>query len=269
MSKIWSFAHPTIADALSAILGHRPNCVVELYVRGARVETLLSEAVCAKSGSIRDAVIVPDSINDLLISRILETSDEPGLNSSLFAFLSERASETVLREVLKQAPNLLERKTQVTWRVYHDAKIRLYARVHALGLLSEELRQQSVDRLEKAIFENLDHSFLDTDSILSLYPPTRLLTVAVRLCGELLESLPTRIKGIVNEADLDIEPEDNFDQVSSFVDSLENVFAENDTVQVQIADAKELIKDAIDEVSMMKRDVSVEWSGDDITPSKK
>ena len=115
VSKIWSFAHPTIADALSAILGHRPD-LVELYVRGGLLNAprLFVQNLTVMRSSF------DDSINDLLISRILETSDEPGLNSSLFAFLSERASETVLREVLKQAPNLLERKTQVTWRVYHD-----------------------------------------------------------------------------------------------------------------------------------------------------
>ena len=267
VGKIWSFAHPTIADALSAILGHRPD-LVELYVRGARVETLLPEVVCAKYGAIRDAIVVPESINDLLISRILETPDEPGLNTSLFAFLSDRASESVLREVIKEAPNLLGRETHDAWRIYSDVKIRLYARVHALGLLGEELRQRAVVRLEREIFEKLDGSFLDEDTILSLFPPTRLLIVSTRLCGELLDSLPERIREIIAEADLDIDPEDNFDDISSFVNTLVNVFVEDNAVLSRIDDVKTLIKKAIKIVSNLKRDVSVEWSGDDIAPSK-
>jgi hypothetical protein len=207
-------------------------------------------------------------INDLLISRILETPDEPRLNSALFAFLNERASETVLREVLKQDPTLLARRTSRVWRIYHDPCIRLYTRVHALGILPDELRRETVDRLERAIFDDLDGSFLDEDNFLSLFPPTRLLALSVRLCGELLDTLPDKIENIVDDADLEIDPKDNFDDVSSFVNTLESVFAESDSVQERITDAKNLLTEAIETVSEKKRDSSVEWEGDDVTPSK-
>lgn len=55
---------------------------------------------------------------------------------------------------------------------------------------------------------------------------------------------------------------------SDFLESLERVFVDNDTMEKRIDEAKHLITQAIDEVSDMKRDLSVEWEGDDISPSK-
>jgi hypothetical protein len=266
-SRTWSFFHPTIADALSAILGQRPD-LVELYVRGTRVDALLSEVVCAGAASIRDAIVAPDSINDLLISRLLETPDEPGLNFKLFNFLAERASETVLRGALKQDQNLLARHAISNWRVYGDPTIRLYARVHALGQLPAELRSKAVERLEQAILGDLDGSFLDEDDILTLFPPTRLLSLSVRICGELLDLLPDRITTIAEEADLDIEPEDNFDDMRSLLSTIKNVFAKSKQVQERLADIEDHLSAATGEVSRKRRDSSGQWIGEDVAPGK-
>jgi hypothetical protein len=266
-SKTWTFFHPTIADALSAILGQRPD-LVELYVRGTRVEALLSEAVCAGAETIRDAVVVPDSINDLLISRLLEIPDEQGLNRKLFTFLAERASEAVLRGVLKQDQSLLSRHVSSNWQLYSDPTIRLYARVHALGQLPTGLRNEAVERLEQAIVNDLDGSFLDEDDILALFPPTRLLSLSVRICGDLLDLLPARITGIADEANLDIEPEDNFDEVRSLVRTIKSVFADSAQVQERIADIERNLSTATNKVSEKRRDFSEQWIGEDVTPSR-
>lgn len=265
--NVWAFAHPTVADALSAILGQRPD-LVELYVRGTRIEALLSEVVCEGSEAIRDAVVVPSSVNDLLVSRILETPDEPGLNRTLFGFLCERASEFVLRDVLKQDPAVLEREAYVHWRLYDDPKMHLYAHVHKLGLLSGTLRDEAVNRLDKAIFDDLDGSFLDDDHLLSLIPPTRLLSLSVRLRDELFENLPEHVESITGRADLDIEAEENFDEVRSLLGTLGNVFDGDDHINEKIDRVEEFISTAIDEIIEQKQDTSSEWESEDIAPHK-
>jgi hypothetical protein len=265
--KSWSFFHPTIADALSAILGQRPD-LVELYVRGTRLEALLSETVCAGAESIRDAIGVPDSINDLLISRLLETPDEPALNRMLFNFLVERASNTVLRGVLKQNQNLLARRALSYTPLNVDPTIRLYARAHALRILPPELRTKTVDRLEESVFDRLDGSFLDEDDILAMFTPTRLLSLSARLSGELLDALPDRITDIADEADLDIAPEDNFDAVRSLVRSLDAVFANNADVHKRIGEVRHGLREAISDVRERARSYDSEWVGEDVTPSK-
>jgi hypothetical protein len=265
--KTWSFFHPTIADALSAILGQRPD-LVELYVRGTRVEALLSEAVCAGAETIRDAVVVPDSINDLLISRLLEIPDEQGLNRKLFAFLAERASEAVLRGVLKQNQSLLSRQANSNWQLSGDPTIRLYARVQTLGQLPAELRSKAVDRLEQAIVNNLDGSFLDEDDILALFPPTKLLSLSVQISGEFLDLLPDRITGIADEADPDIDPEGTLEDMRSFVGTIKGVFSDSTQVQERIADIERTLSTATKKVSEKKRDFSDQWIGQDVTPGK-
>lgn len=104
----WSFFHPTITDALSTLLRQRPD-LVELYLRGAKVQEILSEVVCDGCSPIKDALVVPNSADDLLISRILETPDEENLNRSLFSFLYERASDSVFKGTLLQNPDLIGR----------------------------------------------------------------------------------------------------------------------------------------------------------------
>lgn len=71
----WSFIHPTFADAISNILSTRPD-LVELYIRGTRVETLLSEAVCEGAEPILDAVVIPASATEHLATRLISTPND-------------------------------------------------------------------------------------------------------------------------------------------------------------------------------------------------
>jgi len=82
---IWAFRHPTISDALSSLLGSRPD-LTDLYLRGAKVEAIISDTVCAERGPIRDAIVISDASNDLLVSRILEVEDDLQLNKMLFNY---------------------------------------------------------------------------------------------------------------------------------------------------------------------------------------
>lgn len=66
----WAFLHPTFADAICSILSSRPH-LVDLYLGGAKVETLLAEAVCEGAPTVKDAVVIPASSFETLITRML------------------------------------------------------------------------------------------------------------------------------------------------------------------------------------------------------
>jgi hypothetical protein len=83
---LWSFLHPTFTDAISSILSTRPD-LVELYIRGTRLEILLSDAVCEGALPIPDAVVIPPSATDHLVARLSSTPDTPETNGELFDFL--------------------------------------------------------------------------------------------------------------------------------------------------------------------------------------
>ena len=125
----WTFKHPTIADALSEILGQRPE-LTELYLRGAHWRDILVEVVCTGAEPIMGAVVIPASQTGLLVNRLREIPNEPDANLALYEFLAARASDDCLREVLIQEPTLFDRTHHFWYKIVDDPKIRAAARFH-------------------------------------------------------------------------------------------------------------------------------------------
>jgi hypothetical protein len=266
--EFWSFHHPTIVDALSSILGARPD-LLELYVQGVRIEELLSDVVCFGNSKIKDAIVIPTSLNEFLISRLIETPDEPDLNTSLFGFLERRASEEVLREVINQKPEILERRSVSYWFIYSDKKIRLHARVHSLGILPDALRQRSAMEIVDAILDEFDYSVFDEDEFLALIQPIQLFRLSTKLRSVLFDSLPDHIESITNDADLDIDPSDNFDDIQEFLDGVEKLFLDDKGVEGCLSEIREQIDFAIETVEENRRkDDAEDWEGEDVQPKK-
>ncbi|HCE24102.1 MAG TPA: hypothetical protein DF282_16555, partial [Hyphomonas sp.] len=85
----WTFAHPTISDALTEILRQKPHMMAAL-IRGATIDTILSSFICENSPHVRDALVIPATLDDALVSRLGRTPDEWHRNWLLFHFLSYR-----------------------------------------------------------------------------------------------------------------------------------------------------------------------------------
>ena len=265
--QTWTFVHPTFTDAISSMLSARPD-LVELYVQGAKLETLLTETVCEGAPPIRDAVIVPVSASDYLVRRLLSAPDIPELNRSLFEFLAVRASERVLNAVLDADPSLLDRKARSYWKIWADQRIRLFARVHQLQRLSENTRAEAARELEYAAIQNFDVSFLDVEQVLGLLQPSRLLNLGTRLADMLNESVPHRIAEIAEEADPDQDVPDQFDQVKAFVGQLQDSFGDNESMQSRLKELSLEIETAVEEVTRKKSPDEDDGSWLDISPAK-
>lgn len=177
--QIWGFVHPTFTDAISSLLSRRPD-LVELYVQGAKLETLLTETVCEDATPIRDAVVIPSSASEHLVRRLLEAPNVLDLNRSLFEFLSVRASDSVINAVLDADPTVLRREARSYWKIWGDQRIRFLARVHKLHRLPDEVRAEAETELTRTAIENMDVSFLDVDDVLGLFQPARLLSLGIR-----------------------------------------------------------------------------------------
>ena len=109
LNPYWSFKHPTIADAISEILGATEG-MGELYLRGTKSETIVAETVCIGAETILDAIVIPETLDDLLIERLAELPNELGPNRALFEFLHSRASERVFRKFLVRHPATFGRR---------------------------------------------------------------------------------------------------------------------------------------------------------------
>ena len=247
----WGFVHPTFTDAISCMLSGRPD-LVELYVQGAKVETLLSEAVCEGATPIRDAVVIPTSASEHLVRRLLEAPDVPDLNRSLFEFLSVRASDSVVSAILDADIDLLRRAATWHWKICADQRIRFLARVHKLHRLPDDVRAEAAEELDYAATANLDISFIDEDDILGLFQPKQLLGLGTRLIGMLGEVIPNRIAELAEQADPDLDIPDQFDQVKSFVDQLQEYLVSDESTLNALQLLNEKIDEAIADVSTRK-----------------
>jgi hypothetical protein len=220
--RIWRFAHPTIADALTEILRAKSHMGPAL-LRGATIETVLSGFYCEGIRPVRDALPVPETLNAQLIQRLLETPTDLFAGWSLFSFLARRASEDILRMIYAADQSLLSRRTWPASRIYDEPRWELYARLHEIGVLSEGDREVAAQAIEFAASQNLDLSFFEDETLMALIPPRRLVKLGALLRSQSLPNIADHITEISEQADLDDDPGSNFDDVQSTLLHIESI----------------------------------------------
>ena len=219
--EYWAFWHPTFADAISAILSKRPD-LVDVYVRGAGLDTLLTEVICEGAPDVRDAVVVPRGSSEALIGRLLETPDEKGANEQLFEFLNRRLPKDLVRKVLEQAPDLLGRQgAGPSWRrLSRSEEVRLRAMAHEMGLLNEGVRSATVFTLEDGALHSLDASFVQNESILAMFRPSELMHLTAGLLAKLDSEIAEKIAECRTQADPNGDIDSQFEEVADFLDHI-------------------------------------------------
>ena len=247
----WVFDHPTILDAATEIF-RRDATMTQIFLLGARFETIAANVVCEDAPRIPDAMVVPPHADDLLVRRLAAAPDDTTSNSLLFSFLASRASDRVFSKILASCEGVLNRFPGFFWRVNYNAKIITWARANRLGLIDHTPRDYIVETLERAIFFNNDLSFMGNDAILSLIPPTKLIQITLRMRRELLSELSDQVSATSNEPDLDIDPSENFQEFNSYLDSLREIFAEDEDALNTISEVEGEVASATEEINQIK-----------------
>jgi len=248
----WTFAHPTISDALTEILRQKPHMMAAL-IRGATIDTILNSFTCEGSPLIRDALVIPTTLDNALVARLGHTPDEWHRNWMLFHFLSYRASEPVFAKAVQQFPDLLRRSCWRTDLAGNNPQIAALARAHHLGVLPDDLRSEAADTLESAVLTNLDSSAFDEPEMLALIPPLRLVGIGLALRTTVLPSLEERIDEIVADADLDEEPDSHFKKLLDVLDRIEAIGVDADATAL-IDHARDQVKRSVKGLEERKRE---------------
>ncbi|CAH1906264.1 conserved hypothetical protein [Candidatus Nitrotoga sp. HW29] len=249
----WAFFHPTFADAISSILSARPD-LVDLYLGGAKIETLLAEALCEGAATVKDAVVVPESSFDTLVTRLQEVPDEGHLNEQLFLFLNRRATNEVFHELLILKPDLLTREGSPSpWSaIANHAEILFHAKAYSMGLLDEDVRYSTCDMLTDAATYHLDVSFLWEENILAMFKPHELMRFTVRLVAMLEDKIPDKIKDLKCNGDADSDIDDQFSSVDSFVRKMQYIAEQDERIADRLGDLENAIEVAKAEVKARK-----------------
>ena len=263
-AELWSFAHPTIADALTSILRERPHFIAAL-LRGASIEAILGSFVCEGMRSIQAAPTIPATLDDVLVARLSRIPDETSTNWTMFRFLADRASDKVFERVVMADDEILRRESWDSYRVSQDPKILAHARARLLGRLDEYDQDRTAERLKEAVLRDFDLSFFENDDILSLIPPQQVIVLGIKLRSEALVEAPSRMVNIAEEADLNEDPESHFENYSRGLDIL-GEFEELDvSTQTLIDEARRVMARAIEDITQRKEaedkpDHAAEWS---------
>jgi hypothetical protein len=223
-TEYWAFWHPTFADAISEILSKRPD-LISVFVRGVKLDSLLSEVVCEGAMSIRDAVVVPMSCSETLIDRLLETPDEPEVNENLFRFINYRLPVSVVKKIFERAPHLLERDGHSPrWmRLRNSEEVRIRATAHSMGLLTENLRYVTVDMLKGRALNLFDLSFIDDDCVLAMFEPVELMHFSAAILATMNSAVAERIAQLLEQADPSSDIDSQFEDVANFLSDLHNL----------------------------------------------
>lgn len=255
--EYWAFWHPTFADAISAILSKRPD-LIDVYVRGAGLDTLLTEVICEGAAPVRDAVVVPLSSSEALVERLLETPDEESANNQLFEFLNRRLPKELVRKVLERAPDLLGRQSQRSRWIHFRRRedIRLRATAHEMGVLDEEVRSATVTMLQDGALYSLDASFIQDDRILAMFRPSELMYLTAGLLAKLDSEISRKISDCRENADPESDIDSQFEEVSDFLDHLQYLVEANDVFE-------EKHGELIAELEQAKKDVEAERSNEE------
>ncbi|QHP66368.1 hypothetical protein EI171_02420 [Bradyrhizobium sp. LCT2] len=248
----WTFAHPTISDALTEILRQKPHMMAAL-IRGATIDTILSSFTCENSPLIRDALVIPTTLDDALVARLGRTPDEWHRNWMLFHFLSYRASESVFAKAIQQFPDLLRRACWHTDLIGNDPRLNAHARAHHQAVLPDDLRLEAADSLEAAALTDLDTSFFDEENMLALIPPSRLIGLGLALRAKVLPSLVERADEIAEGVDLDEEPDSHFKKLLGVLDRIEATTGDPETTSM-IDDTRDRVKQSVKAIEERKRE---------------
>ncbi|MEE4306012.1 hypothetical protein V2J60_04250 [Pseudomonas alliivorans] len=153
----WTFKHPTIGDAYSAMLRASPE-LLGIYVRGSDAEKLMRQITCGDTG-IEGSVVVPSSLFELIIERLVAHKTTPAYKTDwmsswvarrdLLGFLAERCSRQFLEAYLSVDMALIESITKPTLYLEFSTEVDLAIRLFKFGLLPEYIRKSFIEAVSQ------------------------------------------------------------------------------------------------------------------------
>jgi hypothetical protein len=165
----WRFRHPSVGDGYAGLLSEDPE-KMSVYVRGAPIERLLSEATVGITDLEGAAVVIPRALEALLRDRL----DDIGVGDRnlVWRFLAARSSGSFARAYLDSRPDLLRPLTHPgmfigNWR----PEVVLLETLNNRGGLPEVGRLEFVQHIAEIAVEGPDSSWCDNDRVRSVLGP--------------------------------------------------------------------------------------------------
>ncbi len=245
----WTFKHPTIADAFSALIAEEDE-LIELYVEGCKISRILAEVKCGEAAVEGSFVPIPPSLFDKLVQRIAdEAKSNYYIRYMLKDFLLKKCGDTFLRRFFEAETGIQIWDFSITRPTSRDTFAELVMRTASLGCLPENERADFLKKLENQIVSEGDVDFLisepNFDAFLSNDEKEHLKSVAK---GELLSDLEDIIENEAQAYEGEGDPDYHFDDLKYQIEVLEDIFPDDKEVGSAVFDALQSIDSHVDEL---------------------
>lgn len=214
LGPYWTYKHPTVSDAFSAYLAGSQE-LIELYLKGARAETILFEVVCAGEQIQGAPLVVPAPLNELLVSKIENVEV-----TSLRVFMSYRSNRAVNEMLIARRPDVLKGFTHFTAPISEDQDTSLLSKLYRQGLLSEDHRQNFVRSVMDALTEEADSSFLEGPYLDEILTEAEMSEYIKTARDEVIPNIDTYVENRASSWDREYPPEDHFEQLENSITRL-------------------------------------------------
>lgn len=160
----WVFRHPTVTDAFATLVASSPE-LVELYVHGAKIDRLVTEAACRPGASDHGRVRIPPSLYPSLIERLIEHA----LDESFKSFLGASCEQKFLAEMTKVRPDILEWAATVSAGSISLSGKLLFAALTSCDHIPESTRLRFVAAIREHSITWLDASPLKDEILRQIF----------------------------------------------------------------------------------------------------
>jgi hypothetical protein len=213
----WTYRHPTIGDAFASHIAKSPE-LVEFYLRGAKPEDMVGEVVCAGVKLRGAPVIVPKSLNKLLVERIVSLR-----SFALSGFITQRANRDVAKMLLDARPDLRNGFSLFVSPIRDDSDVDLLLALRRMGLLKEEERLTFVESVRQAAVEKADSSFLEVQAIRNVLTQGEFTSILEEVRNGWFQNIPTFVRELRGEWDRQYSPDDYFEEFRKSVKRFSDV----------------------------------------------
>jgi hypothetical protein len=237
--RYWTYKHPTVGDAYASLVAVDPE-LVEVYVRGAKAETLMTEVVCAGVTLAGAPVTVPRNLYPLLLERVKCQPDY-----RLKGFLSYRADQEFAKMILSiRQESWLTGMEYLQYPIADDPDASLLAQLHRFDLLPEKIRLNFVSQVRNAAIENADASFLIDDDLRAVLTEAEIADIMDDVDSYVLAEIPAHVDRIRKEWTKEYAPEDHFD---TFTKAIGAFAAASGYVEAAfVSQARKIIRSAVE-----------------------
>lgn len=235
----WTYHHPTVSDAFASYVAKNPE-LIEIYLRGAKPESIVQEVVCPGAPVSGAAVVVPNSMHQLLAEKI------SGLPSySLRSFVSYRSNRNFSEKLIALRPNLVESIPPFIFPIEEDSDMDFFVQLQKQGVLPEQCREKLVGLIHQSVVETADASFLSEEGVGLLLTQDEHEEFKLTALENVLERIDEHVERVKNDWVSDYDPNSHFEELRASLDRLTAVLETDGSSATKKYEIKMAIENAI------------------------